>query len=64
MAAEVWKWGAQVLEIIGRKCWRKCGGSMFKSLISLKAEAEAEVHTTYAAPLEAARHLRICRGAR
>jgi len=37
---------------------------MYKLLISLKAEAEAEVHTTYAAPLVAARQLRICRGAR
>lgn len=62
MGAEVRKWGFQVLEIIGRKYLRKCGGAGHKLLISLSAEAEAEVHTTYGGSLAANTPLRIVSG--
>jgi len=46
-------------KVAAKVTWRKCESNMPNSLKSLAAKAKAFSHTTYGAPLEAARPFRI-----
>jgi len=62
--AEVAEVGSQVIEIIMRKCLRKCGEGVAKMLKSLCGTAELFTYTTYRPAAFGAGRLRISAGAR